>query len=224
MQEIDPSPLPPRAAYDRWAATYATTGRNPVADAAARALLEILPPLAGRRILDIACGDGRWSNHAQASGAALVIGVDFSAQMLAASQSAGAVLAAADMRALPFRAGSFDIAIHALALGHVPDPAPAIRAAAGVLGPGGTLALVDLHPAAAARGWRRSFRDAAGRRHVVRWYPHPLDELGAACIRADFQVQRLVERALDPESLPEGAPTSAAGGPAVYALVALLSR
>ncbi len=214
------SPLPPRAAYDRWAARYATTGRNPLSLAAAQVLTEVLPVLYGRRVLDVGCGDGRWAAHARASGAAAVLGVDFSAGMLAAARAASPDLGlvAADMRALPFRPATFDVVIHALALGHVPDPGPAIRAAAGVLAPGGGLALVDLHPEAAARGWRRTFRDAGGRRQAVRWHPHALSEVTAACGQAGLRVERLVERALDPECLPPHAPAAATGGPAVYAL------
>lgn len=233
------SPLPPRAAYNLWAPTYGTTGRNPLSAAAASALLTVLPVLAGRRVLDIACGDGRWARFAQANGATWVAGVDFSAGMLASAQAEmraaaqaaeggmavatadSIVLAAADMQVLPFPTASFEVAIHALALGHVPDPAPAIRAAAAVLAPGGVLALVDLHPDAAARGWRRTFRDAGGQQREVCWHPHTLSTVMAACECAGLAVERLVERPLDPDSLPPDAPTEATGGLAVYALAAV---
>jgi malonyl-CoA O-methyltransferase len=164
----------------------------------------ILPPLTGRRVLDIGCGDGRWCRYAQAQGAAWVVGADFSAEMLRAARGGTAcrALAAADMRALPFADASFDVAIHALALGHVAEPAATLREIAQVLCDGGQLALVDLHPRFAERGWTRSFRDADGQRLAVSWFPHAPAAVEAACAAAGLAVEQAVECALDEATLP----------------------
>lgn len=214
--------LPPRAAYDRWAASYALSGRNPITDAAERALRAVMPALAGQRVLDVGCGDGRWSRAAQAQGAALVVGVDFSAGMLATArhQSPGLPLAAADMRALPFEGAAFTVVLHALALGHVDDPDPALRAVARVLAPGGRLALVDLHPQFARRGWQRTFRTTDGTRYAVNWFAHDPAAVESLCTSVGLMVECLVERPLESGRLPPGINVEP-GEPVVYALRAV---
>jgi len=212
--------LPPRIAYDRWAPSYATSGRNPLTDATEQAVTRLLPGLAGRSVLDVACGDGRWARLAVGAGAASVVGLDFSAAMLRAARRADAGLAvvAGDMRRMPWPDARFDVALHVLALGHVADPAPALGEVARVLAPGGVLVVADMHPEAARRGWRRTFRDATGRLQAVRWYPHPLEAITRACARAGLSIERRVELALTPEALPPDAPAGALDIPALYAL------
>src|SRR5437762_11975476 len=81
------------------------------------AMERLMPPLAGRMVLDLACGTGRYGVFAERAGARRVIGADNSAPML----RAGALTAAeASMTDLPFGARSFDVVICGLALGHLP--------------------------------------------------------------------------------------------------------
>jgi malonyl-CoA O-methyltransferase len=197
-----PSPtsaLPPRAAYERWAPSYGQSGRNPVSDAAALALESLLPPMVGRCVLDLACGDGRWAGEAQAAGAGTILGLDFSGGMLKAARKRmpGLALAAGEMRHLPLAGASLDLIILALALGHAPDPAPVLREIARCLMPGGQLALVDLHPNWQRLGWQRGFRDAAGRRFTVAWHPHAPESVAAAARRAGLEPIAQVERGLE---------------------------
>ena len=64
----------------------------------------------GRRVLDLACGAGRHLRAMTALGARPV-GADYSADLLAEARRLGSsTLARCDMRALPFRDGSFDAA------------------------------------------------------------------------------------------------------------------
>jgi SAM-dependent methyltransferase len=80
------------------------------AERATQALLEPLG-LAGRRVLDLGCGAGRYSVALQARGAR-VVGLDRSAPLLAAAAAAGVVLRVqADMRWLPFTAAAFDAVV-----------------------------------------------------------------------------------------------------------------
>ena len=58
----------------------------------------------------------------------------------------------------PSRAAAADLVLCALTLGHIRDHGAAMREFARILAPGGTLLLTDFHPAAAAHGWRRTFR------------------------------------------------------------------
>jgi 2-polyprenyl-3-methyl-5-hydroxy-6-metoxy-1,4-benzoquinol methylase len=71
-------------------------------------VLELMEPLAGKRVLDAGCGDGMYSLAASERGA-LVTGVDLSADMLAVARGRSAARGVtvdwkqADVMALPFR-------------------------------------------------------------------------------------------------------------------------
>ena len=218
----DPETLPPRAAYDRWAPSYARSGRNPLTEAGERLLADLLPPLAGLDLLDLACGDGRWTERAMAAGARSCVGVDFSAGMLqvARERLPGSRMVAADMHRLPFRPSSFDLVILSLALGHASRPALVAEACAKVLRPAGRLAILDLHPSAARRGWTRSFRDDAGRRQAVSWRAWPIASVEGLLHSAGLSIEARREIALEPGRLPASAPAAATAGPALYALLA----
>lgn len=218
----EPEVLPPRAAYDRWAPSYAQSGRNPLTRAGQDLLESLLPPLVDLDLLDLACGDGRWTEQALAAGARSCIAADFSAGMLGAARARlpGAPLVAADMHRPPFRAESFDLVILALALSHARRPALVIDACADLLRRAGRLAILDLHPSAAERGWHRSFRDEAGRRLAVAWQPWSIDAVEDLMRSAGLDLEARREVTLDPDRLPTPAPSSASAGPALYALVA----
>jgi len=142
-------------------------------------------PLAGRRVLDVGCGDGAWALAAARQGAH-VVGVDASPAMLAAARAraheAGldARFQQADAAALPFGDGSFDVVLAITVLCFVPGAGAALREMARVLAPGGRLVLGELGRWNAwaalrrARGWRGSalwrgarFRTAGELRRLV---------------------------------------------------------
>jgi len=109
------------AAADQWAA-----GPEQMYAALARALLAAAGvPLAGRRVLDIGAGTGVAARAALAAGAGQVVATDLTAGMLGRAGRqpgrAGTALgrAVADAAALPFLAGSFDLAVAAFCLGYL---------------------------------------------------------------------------------------------------------
>ncbi|MBX6366196.1 MAG: methyltransferase domain-containing protein, partial [Gemmatimonadetes bacterium] len=90
-------------------------------------------------------------------------------------------LTAADVRALPFAAGAFDLVWCRLVVGHLPDLAAAYAELARVCAPGGDIVVTDFHPDAAHAGHARTFRDATGRVHAVEHHVHtPVEHLRAA--------------------------------------------
>ena len=141
--------------YQLWAETWDATP-SPIVALEQRALLPWIDSLAPGRTIDLGCGTGRWTARLGA------IGVDASAAMLAVAAQKGlrGRLAVGDAAALPVAGGSADVVLCALTFGHIRDQAAAMREFARVLRPGGSLILSDFHPAAAARGWRRTFRCA----------------------------------------------------------------
>lgn len=149
--------LAPRRAYDLWSATYDRED-GVFLGLEAEATTAVLPPLAGRCVLDLGCGTGRWLRGLSSRGAR-VFGVDASLGMLARARAeGGSVSQASAETGLPIRDSVFDTVVAALVLGHVADLAGALREIDRVLRPGGSLVLSDFHPDAARAGWARTFR------------------------------------------------------------------
>ncbi len=111
---------------------------------------EYLPPVEGRRVLEMACGRGGFSRLLAARGAHM-FGADFSstALQIARGKSSGAEaergarlqLAQADAQNLPYATSSFDLIISCETIEHLPDPAAALREMARVARPGAKLFL-----------------------------------------------------------------------------------
>jgi SAM-dependent methyltransferase len=123
---------------------------------AAVALIDGLIPLAGRRVLDLACGPGRHAAQLAARGAR-VVGLDLSLPLLARARmrTRGAVpMVRADMRQLPFRAGTFDLVVNLFtSFGYFAEDRQhqgVLTDAAALLRPGGAFVL-DFFNAAAVR-------------------------------------------------------------------------
>ena len=107
-----------------------------------RGAVNSLWPLAGRRLLDLGCGKGRFARALCREGAA-VVGLDLSAAML--GEATGIERVRASARRLPFRPASFDAVVAVEVFEHL---APrSLDLVCGeirrVLRPGGTLVIVD---------------------------------------------------------------------------------
>lgn len=85
--------------------TYARNGA--FVHGLAGGVLEWLNPQAGEFILDLGCGDGQLSHRLAATGAH-VLGVDASAEMVAAARERGVEAEQANAELLPFHDGTFD--------------------------------------------------------------------------------------------------------------------
>ena len=100
---------------------------SPVIRPAGRRLLDTLPWDGASRILDIGTGTGALiPDILRLAPAARVIGMDPSWGMLARARGTPVPLVAMDAMALGLRAGSFDVAVLAFVLFHVPDPVAAL--------------------------------------------------------------------------------------------------
>jgi ubiquinone/menaquinone biosynthesis C-methylase UbiE len=154
-------PLPVAEAYQRWAPIYDQTP-NPLLGREERHLLPLFLDLHNKRILDLACGTGRWLERLITEGAESGVGIDCSVAMLRVAGKKSAItgrLARAACESLPFRGAVFDLAICSFALGHIRDLGSMVREVARVTKPGADVFVTDLHPEAYARGWRAGFRD-----------------------------------------------------------------
>ena len=99
------------------------------------AVLDLLDPKPGERILDLGCGDGALTEKLAASGAS-VLGIDASADMIAAATARGLDCRVGDGQRLDF-IGEFDAVFTNAALHWMPDGAAVIAGVFRALKPGG---------------------------------------------------------------------------------------
>jgi SAM-dependent methyltransferase len=98
-------------------------------------VVELLDPQPGERILDLGCGDGRLTEQLVAAGCE-VVGVDGSAQQVAAARGRGLEARVADARSLPFER-EFDAVFTNATLHWVKPPEAAVASVARALRPAG---------------------------------------------------------------------------------------
>ncbi len=170
--KVHPPTLRSAEAYALWAASYPPYAHNAFMVIEQETMCLLIPPLAGRSVLDLACGSGRYARLALEAGARSVIGVDSSPAML--RRAGGFLRLQADMTALPFTPATFDVILCGLATGHLPPIAmrAAIKEMARVVRPEGTILFSDFHPMLYLSGGRRTFRTLEGRTYAVEHYPH----------------------------------------------------
>jgi malonyl-CoA O-methyltransferase len=161
------STLPAREGYRLWAPSYdAETAVSALED---QTVAELGVPTAHERLLDVGCGTAR---RLRGTSAAMSVGVDLSPEMLGRATEAP-LLAAADLRLLPFADASFDVVWCRLVIGHVRNLAVAYAELSRVCRAGGTVIVSDLCAEAVARGHRRTFRDATNAVHEVEHFVYP---------------------------------------------------
>jgi len=120
-----------------------------------RTLVSAVAPRSGDRILDVATGTGMVAAELLARADCSVVGIDQSAEMLAAARArfaprpaAGGSASAVELiegqaEALPFADGSFDALTFTYLLRYVDDPPATLRELARVVRPGGRMASLE---------------------------------------------------------------------------------
>jgi ubiquinone/menaquinone biosynthesis C-methylase UbiE len=168
-------------AYRLWAATYDSEA-NPLVALDRRTMSRLLGTVAPSRLVDVACGSGRWLLHFQRAGAS-VFGVDSCDAMLeqaAKHVSLRGRLLCGDAMHLPLRDGTADLCFCSLALGYFSDLYRSFSELARIAAPGGRVAVSEIHPQALAAGWTRSFKSASTR-YEIGHYSYTLNDIyGAA--------------------------------------------
>jgi SAM-dependent methyltransferase len=94
------------------------------------------------RVLEVGCGWGELAEWLARDTGAEVVAVDISPRMVELASERGVDARVADVQALPFADGAFDVAVAAWMLYHVPDLDRGIAELARVLRPGGRLVAV----------------------------------------------------------------------------------
>jgi malonyl-CoA O-methyltransferase len=171
-----------------------------------RAVLELLPDLAGKVTLDLACGSGRYLTMLSERGAAPVVGLDISPHMLARAQTNPCYLVQADLRQLPLANSSFEVIVCGLAVGHVDDLRGVMIEVERVLVSGGIVVYSDFHPFGSLAGEKRTFRAQNGREYAARHHTHLYADHHAACRAAGLVIEEVREPRIDFEHKQRGFP------------------
>jgi 2-polyprenyl-3-methyl-5-hydroxy-6-metoxy-1,4-benzoquinol methylase len=133
--------------YDTWVGDHSMSD-----DPYFRAVEALIGDVAGQRICDLACGQGRVARHLAAQGAT-VVGIDLSAKLLAIARRhekaapQGIEYIHADVQRLDGAAlDPFDGVVCSMALMDIPDLTGAARSVASLLQPEGWFTFSILHP------------------------------------------------------------------------------
>lgn len=193
--------------YKLWAPCY-DRDPNPLLALEERELLPLLPSSAGRDVVDVACGTGRWLVKLLGSGARSAVGVDVSGAMIEVARtklppelSLKGHLVRADSTALPLRSESADLVVCSFAVGHFGDLVSSVRELARVARPGAGVFVTDLHPGGYARGWRTGFRLPGVSAPIeIEAFSYSTEQLRAAFVCQGLEVVRFLEARLgEPE-------------------------
>lgn len=163
-------------AYALWAQNYPPHVHNPLMQAEESAMLDLMPPLAEKVVLDLACGSGRFSRIARESHAKQVIALDNSYAMLATGIHAlvedAPQFGQATLTEIPLKSNSIDVILCGLAVGHIPNLAPALAEMSRILKPSGIALISDFHPFLFLSGKQRTFTAPDGKTFAVEHYAH----------------------------------------------------
>jgi malonyl-CoA O-methyltransferase len=187
-------------AYAAWAPTSPPHAHNALMEQEQTAMLELLPPVSGRVVLDAGCGSGRYMRLLAALGAR-VIGIDLSESMVLRAQSLRLPLMRGDMAALPLASASCDIVVSGLAIPDVPNLDCVAAEWARVLKRRGVVVYSTLHPIGRDLGWTRTYQAVDGTRTMPAHWHTPLDHFDA-CGRAGLDIETVREPGLTREGRP----------------------
>lgn len=169
-----------------------------------------------RRVLEVGCGMGNFSERVARGTTAEVVATDLSPRMVELTRERGLEARVADVQDLPFADGEFDCAVANAMLYHVDDVDGALGELARVLEPAGRLVAVTISAEHLAELWRlvryrqpeRPFSRENGAEHLARHFGsverHDVD---ASLVFPDSEaVHRYVESTIFSAEVPRPLP------------------
>ena len=162
---------------------------NPLLALEERIVLRLLPLIAGKCVLDVGCGTGRWLAKLIDHGPREMWGVDTSPEMLsvaAAKLGNTARLSVANVVELPTANGVVDFVMCSFLASYIEDISALARELRRVCRAEATVLLTDVHPETRRKlGWKRAFR-VEDQTVVVKTWSHSCEELMSAFHEAGF--------------------------------------
>ena len=169
-----------REGHRLWAPVY-DYNPNPLLALESRIVRGLLSDVHPKRVVDVACGTGRWMLYFHQAGAA-VAGIDFCREMLAQAARHATLrnrLILGDAQNMPLADEIADLVICSFAASYASDLGRLMREIARVTVRGGTVVVSDMHHLAVAAGWRRSFKIGVAV-YELEHFDRPPDEIRAA--------------------------------------------
>jgi SAM-dependent methyltransferase len=148
MSLDDPAVVRAQYATETGLETRRSIYENAEGDDAREVAFQAIAAAHPRRLLEVGAGPGELSARIMAELGAEVIALDISERMVDLARGRGVDARVGDIQALPFADASFDTAVAAWMLYHVPDLGRGLAEIARVLAPGGQLVAVtnsELH-------------------------------------------------------------------------------
>jgi cytosine/adenosine deaminase-related metal-dependent hydrolase/SAM-dependent methyltransferase len=184
-----------REKFALWSEAY-DESPNPMLSLEERFLPSILPELAGKDVLDVGCGTGRWLEYAILCAPRSITGIDSSPEMLDhARRKLGrqAVLVEGDATSLPIASMSADVVLASFVASYTAELPRFAAELRRVVRGAGSVYLSDLHPeTSVACKWQRRFRSAE--KHVgLTTFLHPLRTVISSFEAAGFEAVCLFE-------------------------------
>lgn len=185
------------AAYRLWAPSY-DTHPNPLLALEERVVCGLLADVSQTTIIDIGCGTGRSMVRYLRAGAQ-VLGADPSLEMLTEARNKPGLakrLVQAEACHLPFPDEISDITVCSFALSYFQNLQRSLRELSRITERTGRILISDLHPAAVARGWTRSFR-MGNEVHEIAHTCHTSDYVHAACKKVGLHIVQQIDAGFD---------------------------
>ena len=192
--------LSAQRAYQLWAPHY-DSSVNPLLALEERRLSCHLGTFAGKDVVDLGCGTGRWLIKLETLQPKSLTGVDVSPAMLDQARIKCAKttrLLHSDCNDTPLRGRSADRILASFLLSYLSDLPAFARESARILRTHGSILISDVHPDTATYGWRRTFR-AGGTVFEIETHRYTLIHLVDAMEQAGFKFQHRVEWAFGPQ-------------------------
>lgn len=184
---------------------------NPLLALEERIVSPLLPSIAGKCVLDVGCGTGRWLSKMIKSRPRAMWGVDASPEMLSIAEAKlgdAARLSLGSATDLPIEHGTADLVICSFVASYIEDVSALARELRRVCRPGATVLLTDVHPKTASKlGWKRAFR-VDGHAVSLNARSHAREDLVGAFCAAGFETALELEPGF---GTPERAIFDAAG-------------
>ena len=208
----DKTLLDPFDAYQLWARTYDATGGSTVFYAERKVISPLLATHDFRQkvVLDAGCGTGRNFSLLSESHPRLIVGTDFSPNMVSQATAKQPGLHVhvllAPIEHLPFKDMTFDLLLSTLVLGHVLDLDAALCEMGRVLARQGCMIVSTFHPFSDLLGWQRLFKaDRPGSREkwfAAQYHKHSHAEYFSAFQNAGLEIVRMEEPGIEPSLRP----------------------
>lgn len=186
--------------YREWAATYPAHAHNRLMEVEQATVLSLLPPVAGRRVLDAGCGTGRYIELLTYLGAR-VVGVDRSAAMIRRTRPGAASVVRADMHALPIATAACELVVSGLVVVDIANLGAVLAEWSRVLARRGVAVYSTLHPRGRDLGWSRTY-EHDGMVRTLPAYWHTLADHRRACHETGLVIEATAEPALERGGLP----------------------